>query len=280
MTGHITRRAFLVGIAGAAAAGWVWVRDRGRTSDVASATSNIPPPTTVAPATAPSTSVGSLPPPAPPTTTAAPPTTTAGPTTTTTVPAIQIEALCRDAWGAAAPTGKFREHTIERMTVHHTARPLLDNREAPAAIRGHQRFHQLDRGWPDIAYHFIIDLEGNVYEGRPLTAVGDTATSYDPTGHFLVSCEGDFESQEFPSAQQEALVQMLAWAALTFSVDPSTIRGHRDLAATTCPGDNLYALIGSGTMEREVRTMTETYSVELEVLCGEEALARVEAIET
>ena len=150
---------------------------------------------------------------------------------------------------------------------------------APAAIRGHQRFHQDDRGWADIAYHYLIDLEGNVYEGRPVTAVGDTGTNYDPTGHFLVACEGDFSRQPIPDAMRESLVMVLAWAADTFGVDPSVIRGHRDLAATTCPGDDIYSLIENGHLQADVAALRFVTDIRLELICGAEASDRVMAIE-
>jgi hypothetical protein len=268
----MNRRAFLAGVAGAAAVGWLWLRDGGRevepATDVATRT-EAPPPSTTPQTTA------------DPGTTAVPATTSTTTTTTTTVvPAVLIEALCRQSWGAAEPSGEFTTHTIERMTVHHTARLLSDNRNAPAAVRGHQRFHQgPERGWADIAYHFIIDLEGNVYECRPVDAVGDTGTNYDPTGHFLVCCEGDFNTQELPAAQQAALIDVLAWASEQFDVAGDTIRGHRDVASTSCPGDNLYTLIESGELAAAVDARVAAGGVQLEVVCGEIAAARVRAIE-
>ena len=268
MSSDVTRRAFLFGIIGAAAAGWVWMRDRGLSADSVPTTTAgqaAPPTTTTLPATT-----------APPTTTAAPASST---TTSTTLTPTQIEALCRDSWGARAATGSFTDHTIERMTVHHTARELRRNSDAPRAIRGHQNFHQRDRGWADIAYHFIIDLEGNVYECRPTGAVGDTGTNYDPTGHFLVCCEGDFNQQELPAAQQEALVDVLAWASLEFGVAADTIAGHRDVASTSCPGDDLYALIESGELVQAVQDRNANGGVALEVVCGDVAFDRVRAIE-
>ena len=261
---QITRRAFLFAGMGAAAVGWVWLRDRPAVEDAAPSTTA--PPSTTDRVT---TTVGSAP----------PTTTTTTTTTATTPPVAHIEALCRDAWGAAPPVGSFQEHEIERMTVHHTARLLSENRDAPAAVRGHQRFHQLDRGWPDIAYHFIIDLEGNIYECRPVSAVGDTGTNYDPTGHFLVCCEGDFNEQPLPAAQEESLVNVLAWAASEFGVSPDTIRGHRDVAATSCPGDNLYPLIESGDLARSVADSLAAGVVTMEIVCGSAAADRIAAIE-
>lgn len=160
--------------------------------------------------------------------------------------------MSRAEWGAREPQGEFTEHTIVRMTVHHTAAYLATSADAPAKVRQHQRYHMDDKGWPDIAYHFIIDSAGRVFVGRPTSARGDTATSYDPTGHFLVCCEGDLDRQAPTEAQLDALVYMLAWGATQFGVSPDTIRGHRDYAATTCPGAELAPMIDDGTLAARV----------------------------
>jgi hypothetical protein len=164
------------------------------------------------------------------------------------------------------------------MTVHHSAVVLSDNRDAPAHIRSHQRSHQA-RGWPDIAYHLVIDRNGNVYEGRPLWAVPDTATNYDPTGHFTVMCEGNFQEQRPSRAQVNALVEVLAWASVRFDVPPRTISGHRDHADTACPGSGLQRLIDDGEIRRRVKERLAVGGTQLRDLCGTEGKRRVEDIE-
>jgi hypothetical protein len=235
-------------------------------------------------ATATPSAVG--PPPTAATPTAAVPTTAASTSTMmqpvqTTVAASpqSIAVICRDAWGAAPPAGDFAPHRIEHLTVHHTAVLLEDNRNAPARVRQHQRYH-LGKGWPDLAYHFIIDRNGNVYQGRPVESVGDTATGYDPTGHFLVCCEGDFNVEQPSPAQYRSLVTMLAWASSEFDADPGGIRGHRDLAATSCPGDHLYALVADGTIAEEVRVAgREPFALGLDLICDRAGADLVAAIE-
>ena len=76
-------------------------------------------------------------------------------------------------------------------------------------MRAHQEFHQTDRGWPDLAYHFAIDRDGNIYEGRSTEFRGDTATSYDPTGHFLVVLEGNFDVETPADPQLQSLTDLL-----------------------------------------------------------------------
>jgi hypothetical protein len=155
---------------------------------------------------------------------------------------------------------------------------LDDNTNAPARARQHQQFHQ-ERGWADLAYHFLVDGEGNVYQGRPVEAIGDTGTEYDPAGHFLVCCEGNFNEQQITAAQLEALVDMLAWAADEFAVSPETISGHRDWAQTSCPGDDLYEQLEAGVVERAVGERLDAGGVNLAVICGDEGRARVADIE-
>lgn len=155
--------------------------------------------------------------------------------------------------------------------MHHSAVGFLDNRLGPARFRQHQSYHQ-GLGWADIAYHFMIDRAGNVFEGRPVDAVGDTATNYDPTGHFLPMCEGDFNEHNPTAAQLDALAKVIGWGRTVFGTD--VIAGHRDHASTTCPGDRLADALGG------VVAASDAYlGISLSVLSGEEGSARVSAIE-
>ena len=190
-----------------------------------------------------------------------------------------IEVICRDAWGARARKGHFRRHTIKRLTVHHSGTKLTRNRDAPARIRSIQAYHQ-SRGWPDIAYHFIIDRHGNVYRGRAPWAVGDTATDYSPRGHLLIMCLGHFGEQELPRAMKRALIKVLAWACAEFGVSPRTIRGHGFYASTACPGSNIKALIRNGSLRRAVKARLESGGVRKRRLCGAAGRRRVRQIES
>jgi hypothetical protein len=187
-----------------------------------------------------------------------------------------IEVICRQAWGAERPSGEFERHRIRRITVHHSAVVLRDNRKAPERLRGHQAAHQ-GRGWPDIAYHLLIDRNGNVYEGRPRWAVGDTATEYDPRGHLQVMCEGHFGEQSPSAAQVGALVGVLSAQAAHYGMGIRSIRGHSDYADTACPGSSLYGRLPG--IRRRVRERLAGGGVQLVELCGREGRQRVEDIE-
>jgi hypothetical protein len=187
--------------------------------------------------------------------------------------------ICRDAWGArpARPGGK--RHNITRMTLHHEAVVLGDNRNAPGRLRQDQRYHQDQKGWVDIAYHVAVDRNGNLYELRSTEIAGDTATDYDTTGHFLVLCEGDFDQEPVSEAQLHGTAVAFAWAAQNFRIKTDTLAGHRDFAQTSCPGANLYAHLSSGDLKHRIDALIASGGVNLERFCGPDAAARVAAIE-
>ena len=189
--------------------------------------------------------------------------------------AASLDVLCREAWGAQPPGDGLVEHVIRQLTVHHSAVVLGDNRHTPARLRQHQQHHQ-SQGWPDIAYHLGVDRRGHVYDLRPAGFRGDTFTSYDPTGHFLVLAEGNFDSEQPTDAQLEGVARAFAWGVGAFQVAAATLTGHRDHAGTSCPGDALYARI------EDLRARVEelaTIGVERADRCGPEAAAQVTAIE-
>lgn len=162
-----------------------------------------------------------------------------------------IDVISRLSWGAT-PAGDMASHDLRTMTIHHTASPEPNPADAAAQIWSHQQFHQGERGWADIAYHFLIGPTGEIYEGRHYSFAGETGTNYDPAGHFLVAIDGDFSGGSPNDAQIQAAAELFAWAAVIFELPVSSLGGHRDFAQTACPGDALYSILQSGRLEDEV----------------------------
>jgi hypothetical protein len=167
------------------------------------------------------------------------------------------------------------------MTIHHTEVVLGDNSNITSRLRQHQRYHQIDKGWVDIAYHVGVDRDGNIFELRRTGIAGDTATDYDTTGHFLVVCEGDFNVEQISEAQLNGAARAFAWATQEFGITSSTLAGHRQLAAeTSCPGTNLQSHVVSGDLRARIDEMVIAGPVALQPVCGPQAAAVVAAIES
>jgi hypothetical protein len=146
-------------------------------------------------------------------------------------------------------------HRITHVTLHHTgsAEPLRPEDDPRAKLRGLQAWGAADRNWWDVPYHFLIDLEGRVYEGRDWRYMGETNTTYDPRGHLLISVIGNYARQEATPAQLDAIADLMAWALARFDLPPTRIGGHYDHAETSCPGPHLRKHLEDGPLHRMVR---------------------------
>lgn len=146
-------------------------------------------------------------------------------------------------------------HEIRMITLHHSGspEPLRPDDDPVQKLRDLQAWGQAERNWWDVPYHFLIDLDGNIYEGRDYRYMGETNTEYNPRGHFLISVMGNYNLQEPTPVQIDAITDLMAWAVAEFDVPLEGIHGHGDLAQTSCPGDHLREYLDDGTFREGVR---------------------------
>jgi hypothetical protein len=167
--------------------------------------------------------------------------------------------ISRAEWGAKPPRAeRFKVHQPKTITLHHAGVVQDPKKDPVKTMRGLQAWCMRDRPWGDLPYHYCIDMQGRIYEGRADMIAGDTNTEYDPTGHLLVEVMGNYEEQVPSEAQLRAVVETMAWLCRKYDVDPETIRSHRDHSTqTVCPGKNLYVYIENGYFIREVKALLE-----------------------
>jgi uncharacterized lipoprotein YddW (UPF0748 family) len=168
----------------------------------------------------------------------------------------QPRIISRRGWGANESLAT-REPVYRKpvaFVIHHTV--TSNNPEDPAQIvRAILQYHAITRGWGDIGYNYLIDRQGNIYEGRKGGdgVVGIHAGDYN-YGSVGIALLGDYRSAEMTPAMKDALVSLMAWEADRFGIHPLEssffihrdfphILGHRDLWSTVCPGDKVYKLL-------------------------------------
>ncbi len=171
----------------------------------------------------------------------------------------------RAEWGAEPYRGTpvpLNQPDYYRMTLHHTAGfAAVTLTEGLEQVKRIQDFHQNGRGWSDIGYHFLMDQEGRLYQGRPFLnpsvpfddgppLVRGAHAGGSNTGNIGVSLMGCYHPPEgsdcrhvMTGAAMDSLVVTYAYLSERYSVDPDALRGHRDFGNTACPGDNNYALL-------------------------------------
>ncbi|MFA3781821.1 peptidoglycan recognition family protein [Melioribacteraceae bacterium 4301-Me] len=133
------------------------------------------------------------------------------------------------------------------MTVHHGGVEFYDEDKVIDNIRNLQSWSRTEKKWIDIPYHFMIDLEGKIYEGRPINYPGDTNTEYDPTNHILIEVTGNYEIQEPNTEQLNSLINLITFLVVKFKISLNNVKTHRDYSKmTVCPGKNLYKFFENG----------------------------------
>lgn len=161
-------------------------------------------------------------------------------------------------WGGKEPTGSIKEHEIEYITIHHAGVEMPEDADPVQKLIGLQNFSQNDKNWIDIPYHFSIDLDGKIYENRPLKYPGDTNTEYDPTGHALIQVLGNYEVQKVNEKQLESLAHLTAWLAEQYDIPTDKIATHKDYSdQTVCPGADLYKYFQDGSMIERINRYLE-----------------------
>src|SRR5687767_14900784 len=95
------------------------------------------------------------------------------------IPAPHI--ITRSDWQANAFHGTpVAQPRYQFLTLHHAAGFFAsDLAEGKEQVKRIQRLHQEENGWADIAYHFLIDKAGNIYQGRPY--IQDVSLSQKPS---------------------------------------------------------------------------------------------------
>ena len=141
-------------------------------------------------------------------------------------------------------------HRINKITLHHTGsrEPLRPEDDPIAALNGLYDWGAREQNWWDLPYHYLIDLDGNIYEGRNTAYAGETNTSYDPRGHLLISLIGNYNLQEPTPQQLESAAKLMAHSIQKYGLSKDVIYGHDDWADSTCPGSYVRPFLDDGTI--------------------------------
>lgn len=162
-----------------------------------------------------------------------------------------------ETWGRrlrGVPTPLDRS-LIDGLVVHY-----LGTRTGPAgesfdAVAGHVRGvqdHHLNSkgaGWVTIAYNFLVDKSGRIWEGRGLDFINGANRPANRTTVSVCLLNGVDDNPPTPE-QLEAVRRIRFWLSGEFG-KPLRITGHRDHSATACPGDAIYAAVQRGEFDRD-----------------------------
>lgn len=129
------------------------------------------------------------------------------------------------------------------IVIHHTGFPNEDKDSTAAAVH---KYHQEDRKWAGIGYHYLIRKDGMIEQGRRPDMVGAHALGHNKNS-VGVCLAGNFDIGKPTQAQMKAVKELCRWLCQKYGLDSTqkgVIVGHRDVNDTACPGKNLYKKLG------------------------------------
>ncbi|MFA6099203.1 MAG: N-acetylmuramoyl-L-alanine amidase [Patescibacteria group bacterium] len=157
----------------------------------------------------------------------------------------------------------------EKIVIHHTAGdPGLS--DPAGTVRGVYYWHAVVLGWGDIGYNYLVDQNGNIYEGRmggegvigahvyrDANCAKQRFGGADHEANFNkgtvgVAILGNYQNLTSVNAKvKDSLAGLIAKLGVDYGLEPQgdgyfidgnypNVVGHRDLDCTDCPGKTLY----------------------------------------
>ena len=149
--------------------------------------------------------------------------------------------ISRDSWGAKpAKKGYSKLGEVKGLVIHWSAYPIaVGNQAEMDQAKTIQRLHQVDRGWNDVAYNFLVGDTGQIYEGRGWgnrsAAQGGNSRqeiNYNNKHYVAVCWLGGSKPTDKPS---DKAIESIKWL---YSQVGGELRPHSSFKQTSCPGDS------------------------------------------
>ncbi|MCK4891258.1 MAG: N-acetylmuramoyl-L-alanine amidase [Candidatus Pacebacteria bacterium] len=193
--------------------------------------------------------------------------------------------ISRAEWGADESKMNWPTEyaQVEKIVVHHTASSNLvpdsdGSGEYKSMIDNIYSYHNSKKTWyddngeyigfGDVGYNYLIDPNGNIYEGRSggNGVIAGHVNNYNIGSvgiailgryqHYINSENKTVLSHPITSVIKKSLENLIGWLAANNSIDLNKISnfrgkdidgvvGHKELAPTICPGDELYKELSS-----------------------------------
>ncbi|GIX41651.1 MAG: hypothetical protein KatS3mg129_1384 [Leptospiraceae bacterium] len=135
----------------------------------------------------------------------------------------------------------WKEKRWRYIVVHHTASDIGN-------LEYYKRLHQKERGWDDVAYHFVIDngtfqtIPGQIEESdlwKKRKRGYSTRNWLVNTFGIAIVIVGNLQKHPPLPQQYESLIHLITNLAKEYNIPPERIFGHREIQNTECPGKYL-----------------------------------------
>lgn len=121
---------------------------------------------------------------------------------------------------------------INKIIVHCTATP--EGRKV--SVEEIDSWHK-QRGWSQIGYHYVVQLDGTINPGRPITITGAHVKGHNKGSigiTYVGGCDADMNPKDTRTdAQIDSLEYLVGY--LCASYPGAEVYGHCDFSSKACP---------------------------------------------
>lgn len=124
--------------------------------------------------------------------------------------------------------------TIKEIIVHCSATP--EGRDVKMeTVKG---WHVNERGWSDIGYHWIIELDGSIHKGREESSSGAHAKGHNKESIgvcYIGGVDADMNPKDTRTDKQKESLHCLIMEDLKGRYPDAMVIGHSDVSSKACP---------------------------------------------
>lgn len=122
---------------------------------------------------------------------------------------------------------------INRIVLHCSA--TVEGKEY--SVDTIRKWHT-NKGWSDIGYHYVIQLDGTISQGRPINKQGAHVRGHnkDTIGIcYIGGVDADIKPKDTMTPEQNSAFRMLVRSIRILFGEDITIHGHNEFSSKACP---------------------------------------------
>jgi N-acetylmuramoyl-L-alanine amidase len=127
----------------------------------------------------------------------------------------------------------MKPEDVTRIVIHCTATP----EGRAVTIEDVRRWHVDERGWSDVGYHWLVELDGELKQGRKEHVSGAHAKGWNHCSIgvcYVGGCNKDMKAKDTRTDDQKITLGCLL-QDLRCRYPKAKIIGHRDISSKACP---------------------------------------------